>query len=111
MPKISSLSGFLSARGIRQADRTRHDVRAFFIFFLCGAVVWIFVLSIASSRSGGSFSTTLGTLGMFSAAAMISGGVLGFLFGIPRVLASSVAAAAQNSAFSPILTWNKYPIG
>jgi hypothetical protein len=102
MANPSGSSDFFSQRGVIHAERARHDIRAFFIFFLCGAVVWIFVLSPASFLNGGSFLTTLGTLGMFSAAGMISGGVLGFLFGIPRVLASSAAAAAQSSAPSGV---------
>jgi hypothetical protein len=76
-PQISK--ALVSPQHARAVERTRHDVRAFFIIFMVGALIWMFTLSYASYRNGESFFTTLGTLGMFSAAGMMVGGLLGFL--------------------------------
>ena len=73
-------------------DQTREGVRFFFIFFMFGALVWMIVLSWANSSL-----SMFGSLGMISAAATIAGAFLGFLFGVPRSLASTTAALAELS--------------
>jgi hypothetical protein len=62
------------------------------VFFLFGAWAWIIVLAWATD----SF-VTFGALGMISAAATIAGAFLGFLFGIPRSLASTAASLVEQS--------------
>jgi glucan phosphoethanolaminetransferase (alkaline phosphatase superfamily) len=73
-------------------DETREGVRSFFVFFLFGALVWITVLSWATGSL-----VTFGALGMISAASTIAGAFLGFLFGIPRSLASTAASLVEQS--------------
>lgn len=66
-------------------------------FTMC--LVGIAVYALAE----GSFATTFSVLALVGAAAWLSGGVLGFLFGVPRLRASvSPGSAQQNSnAFVP----------
>ena len=92
-----------SERAIRPGvGRTIHDIRYFFIIFLLGNVIWILVLAISTlfTSDGGvaSFLGLLGRCGLLSGAALILGTVLGFIFGIPRSLASASAAIAQKMA-------------
>jgi len=81
-----------------------HDVRAFFICFLLGSVLWIVVAAAAAAFGVDSsgwlvrlamFCRVLAVAGSLSAAAMITGGAVGFLFGIPRSLSSSAADVAR----------------
>jgi len=80
-----------------RAQRTIHDVRFFFIFFLFGNVIWIVILAIGSG-SFSAFLQTLGGCGLLSGAGLIVGVLFGFIFGIPRSLASPAAAVAQQAA-------------
>jgi hypothetical protein len=48
-----------------------------------------------------SFAFTFGLLALVGAAAWLSGGVLGFIFGVPRLRAASGAAGATTSVFVP----------
>ena len=82
--------------GEMRARRTIHDIRFFFIFFLIGNVIWIFVVSIGSG-SFQAFLRTLGVCGLLSGASLIVGVLFGFIFGIPRSLASPAAALAQRA--------------
>jgi hypothetical protein len=83
--------------GEMRARRTIHDIRFFFIFFLFGNVIWIFILAIGSG-SFSAFLQTLGGCGLLSGTGLIVGVLFGFIFGIPRSLASPAAAVAQQAA-------------
>ena len=48
-----------------------------------------------------SFASTFGLLALVGAAAWLSGGVLGFIFGVPRLRAASGAGGATTSVFVP----------
>lgn len=81
--------------GGTRVRRTIDDIRRFFIFFLFGNVLWIFIVAIASGTYFG-FLQILGICGLLSGAALIVGVLFGFIFGIPRSLASTSAAVAQQ---------------
>jgi len=78
-----------------QAAKTIRDIRRFFIFFLVGNLVWMVL--IAAATANGAMLETMGKEGLLSGAAMIVGGLFGFVFGIPRSLASISSAIAQQS--------------
>jgi hypothetical protein len=48
-----------------------------------------------------SFAATFGLLALVGAAAWLSGGVLGFIFGVPRLRAASGVGGATSSVFVP----------
>jgi hypothetical protein len=81
--------------GNPRTRRTIDDIRRFFIIFLFGNVVWICIVAIGTG-SFSAFLRTLGVCGLLSGAALIVGVLFGFIFGIPRSLASTSAAVAQQ---------------
>ena len=74
-------------------EQTQAGVRALFISFLLGGVVWLVVINHNSAHGG-----VLGALGLLSATGMIVGGFAGFLFGVPRSLSSTAAALATRTS-------------
>ena len=66
-----------------------------------GFAIGMAISAIYASATGG-FVTTFGILAAVGAAAWLSGGVLGFLFGVPRLRASvSTTPAPTTTAFTP----------
>ncbi|MFM0658788.1 hypothetical protein [Paraburkholderia sediminicola] len=77
-------------------ERMLRHIRAFMFAFVCCNILWIMLLAI-SSLSLADGLRVLAVSGLFSAASLITGGLVGFIFGIPRSLANTSAAIVQGS--------------
>lgn len=84
----------LSTREERDARLTR-NIRIFVGIFILTTLLWIAIAASAVSTLS-QFAHVLSTCGLLACVSFISGTLLGFIFGIPRSLASTSAAIAQN---------------
>jgi hypothetical protein len=73
------------------------------IIFMFGNVFWIFAVGESVDRIGGlpAFFRILGTLGILSGASLISGALLGFIFGVPRSVSDPAPASRNANVTSP----------
>lgn len=80
-------------------ERMRQQVRSFIVIFMLGNVLWMFTL--AESVDGlRVFMNVLGTVGVLSGASMISGALLGFIFGVPRSVSDPASTPTKTPAGS-----------
>jgi len=82
------------------AEMSDH-VRAFLIIFMLGNLVWMAFVSLSLLPNWLDIARVLGTSGLLSGAALICGGLLGFVFGIPRVLTSSSPTVVVSRQDAP----------
>jgi hypothetical protein len=95
---------------IDPAEQMRANTCAFFIKFTGLSLAWIVILAVSvgctADGSGWgvffkSFFEVLGPVLVLGAAAMIVGGLLGFLFGVPRALATGRPPGEAGNAQPP----------
>ena len=82
-------------------ERMLRHIRTFMFGFICFNI--LVILLLASSLSWVDGLRVLAVSGLYSAASLIMGGLVGFIFGIPRSLANAAAAIVQGG---PLNSWH-----
>lgn len=76
-------------------------VRAFLIIFMFGNLLWMISAAASIFPNWVGFLRVMGTSGLLSGAALICGGLIGFVFGIPRILTSATNSVVVTPLRQP----------